>query len=126
MLVEFEVGIVSSDPQLVTFLSEVFDLERLAPDEYPVGTLHRLATPGAVIKVMVPNDPPAEADSRPFMSTKGLRYLTMKVQDLEEVLRRCRERGGQVVLEPLEFQPGRRIAVIADPDGNTMEVLEAT
>jgi catechol 2,3-dioxygenase-like lactoylglutathione lyase family enzyme len=125
MLVEFEVGIVSGDTQLVTFLSEVFDLERLVPDEYPVGTLHRLVTPGAVIKVMVPNDPPAAAESQPFMTMKGLRYLTMRVQDLEEVLRRCRERGGGILLEPMEFEPGRRIAVIADPDGNTMELLDA-
>jgi hypothetical protein len=26
--------------------------------------------------------------------------------------------------EPFEFEPGKRIAVIADPDGNAIEVLQ--
>jgi catechol 2,3-dioxygenase-like lactoylglutathione lyase family enzyme len=124
MLVQCEVGIVSSDDELVSFLAEVFDLERLPPEEYPVGTLHRLVMPGAVIKVMVPSEPPAEPDGQDFLAVKGLRYLTMAVQDLDVVLARCRERSGRILLEPLEFEPGKRIAVIADPDGNTMEVLE--
>jgi predicted enzyme related to lactoylglutathione lyase len=32
--------------------------------------------------------------------------------------------GGTVVLEAFEFKPGARLAVIMDPDGNTMEVTE--
>ena len=34
-------------------------------------------------------------------------------------------RMGSVLLEPFELHPGVRLAVIADPDGNTMEVTEA-
>jgi hypothetical protein len=32
--------------------------------------------------------------------------------------------GGHVLLEPLEFESGQRIALIADSDGDTMEVPE--
>jgi predicted enzyme related to lactoylglutathione lyase len=124
MLIHFEIGLVSRDDRLVRFLAEVFGLERLEPQGYPVGTLHRLMTPGAVIKVMVPNEPPLEQAAEPFLAVTGLRYLTMTVDDLDAVLARCRQWEGQVLQEPFEFQPGKRIAVIADRDGNVIEVLQ--
>jgi predicted enzyme related to lactoylglutathione lyase len=45
------------------------------------------------------------------------------VTDLEGVLGRCRNRGGAVLLEPFEFEPGSSIAIIGDPDGNSIEVI---
>jgi predicted enzyme related to lactoylglutathione lyase len=124
MLIGFEVGLVSRDARLVDFFAEVFLLERLAPAEYPSGTLHRLGTPGAVIKVMVPTEAPAERAAQPFLAVTGLRYLTMSVDDLDDVIARCGKCGGRVMHEPFEFEPGKRIAVIADPDGNAIEVLQ--
>jgi Glyoxalase/Bleomycin resistance protein/Dioxygenase superfamily len=125
MLLGFEVGIVSGDEQLVSFLAEVFELERREPDVYPVGALHRLVSPGATIKVMVTNDSPAEADDMPFLNRRGIRYLTMSVEDLDVVLDRCVKHRGRILVEPFEFEPGKRIAIVCDPDGNTMEILQA-
>jgi catechol 2,3-dioxygenase-like lactoylglutathione lyase family enzyme len=122
----FEVGMVSADAGVVDFLAAVFGLERQGAIETPVGTLHKLDSPGAVIKVMVPNDPPKRADGEPFLTMKGIRYLTMFVTDLDSVLERCRSRGGAVLLEPFEFEPGSRIAIITDPDGNSFEVIGRT
>jgi hypothetical protein len=119
----FEIGFVSRDRGLVDFLVAVFALDELPTSEYPVGKLHRLASPGAVIKVMVPNERPKSADAVPFLSVTGIRYLTMFVTDLDDVLERCTARAGTVVVEPFEFEPGTRIAIITDPDGNTMEVI---
>jgi hypothetical protein len=122
----FEVGIVSADAGVVDFLAAVFELERQAPSDTPVGTLHKLDSPGAVIKVMVPNDRPKRSDGEPFLAVKGIRYLSMYVTDLDGVLERCRTRGGAVLLEPFEFEPGSRIAIISDPDGNSIEVVGPT
>ncbi len=102
----------------------MFELEELPASEYPIGTLHRLQSPGAVIKVMVPNEAPVEADGQPFLAVKGLRYLSMSVTDLDRVIERCSARGGTVLREPFEFKPGARLAIITDPDGNTMEITE--
>jgi hypothetical protein len=123
-LERFEVGIVSGDSALVDFLADAFELDQLPTSEYPAGTLHRLQAPGAIIKVMVPNDPPTDTDGQPFLAIKGIRYLSMFVTDLDRVIERCIARGGGVLLEPFEFQPGSRLAIIKDPDGNTMEVTE--
>jgi predicted enzyme related to lactoylglutathione lyase len=119
----FEVGIVSGDASVVDFLATVFELERQTPSETPAGMLYKLASPGAVIKVMVPNDPPKSSGGEPFLAVKGIRYVSMYVDDLDGVLERCRARGGAVLLEPFEFEPGSRIAIISDPDGNSIEVV---
>jgi catechol 2,3-dioxygenase-like lactoylglutathione lyase family enzyme len=123
-LQSFEVGIVSGDRGLVDFLADVFQLDEAPARESRVGTLHRLQSPGAVIKVMVPKEPPADADRQPFLAVRGLRYLTMSVTDLDQVMQRCVAHGGTVVLEALQLEPGTRLAVIADPDGNTIEITE--
>jgi predicted enzyme related to lactoylglutathione lyase len=119
----FEVGIVSAEADVVDFLAAVFELARQPPSETPAGMLYKLDSPGAVIKVMVPNDPPENGAGEPFLATKGIRYLSMYVSDLGSVLERCRNRGGAVLLEPFEFEPGSSIAIISDPDGNSIEVI---
>jgi len=73
----------------------------------------------------VPSDAPKSAEGEPFLAVQGIRYLTMWVDDFDGVLERCTARGGSVLHGPFEYEPGTRLAVIADPDGNTMEVLEA-
>ena len=124
-LTRFEVGIVSADRTMVDFLAEVFGLDERPPMENPAGTLHRLESPGAVIKVMVPSERPKSVEGEPFLAVKGIRYLTMWVSDFDGVIERCTARGGSVLHGPFEYQPGTRLAIIADPDGNTIEVLEA-
>jgi hypothetical protein len=123
-LQSFEVGMVSGDRGLVDFLIDVFALDELPTGDYPVGTLHRLRSPGALIKVMVPKESPAGADREPFLAVKGLRYLTMVVTDLDRVVERCVARGGSVVLKPFQLEGNGRLAIIMDPDGNTMEITE--
>ncbi len=88
-LTRFEVGIVSADRALVDFLAEVFGLDERPPMENPAGTLHRLEAPGAVIKVMVPSEPPKSAEGEPFLAVQGIRYLTMWVSDFDGVIERC-------------------------------------
>jgi predicted enzyme related to lactoylglutathione lyase len=119
----FEIGIVSADAHLVDFLAGVFELEQQPASETPVGTLYQLDAPGAVIKVLVPDNRPENRDGETLLAVKGIRYLSMYVTDLDGVLERCRVRGGVVLLGPFEFEPGARIAIINDPDGNSIEVV---
>ena len=125
-LLRFEVGLVSADRALVDFLAEVFELEPLPPLTAGPGVLHRLQLPGdAVLKVMVPNDPPAATDaSGPFFAVTGIRYLTLWVDDLDGVIERATARNGRVQHGPAQLAPGVRIAVLQDPDGNAIEVVE--
>ncbi len=120
-----EVGFVSADADLVTFYETVLELAALEPMVFPVGTLHRLEIPGGLLKVLVPAQEPAAApDTGAFTDTRGLRYITVRVSDLDGVLARATERGGTVVLEPIDVGGGSRLAILRDPDGNTFEVSQ--
>jgi catechol 2,3-dioxygenase-like lactoylglutathione lyase family enzyme len=120
-----ETGLVSSNDALPKFYAEVFELEELEPLVFPVGTIHKMKAPGGpVIKVMVPTDAPARAvTADPFHSVAGVRYMTIRVDEwLEPIIERATARGGRVQVGPMDLPDGSRIVVLADPDGNTVEV----
>jgi predicted enzyme related to lactoylglutathione lyase len=124
-LQSLEVGYVSADGRLVDFYATVLELRALEPMVFPVGTLHRLEIPGGLLKVLVPADAPAVApDTGAFTDTQGLRYITVRVTDLDGVIARATEGGGTVVLEPMDVGGGSRLAILRDPDGNTFEVSQ--
>ena len=125
-LSRFEAGFVSTDRGLVDFLAEVFELDALDPFDVGFGTLYRLRSPGGVLKVMVPKRPPKPGErAEPFYALGGLRYLTLYVDDLDGIVERAMTRGGRVVHGPTDLGPGTRIAVLEDPDGNPIEVVQA-
>ena len=120
-----EVGYVSADAGLVTFYETVLGLTALDPMVFAVGTLHRLEIPGGLLKVLVPTEAPAAPpDTGQFTETRGLRYITVRVDDLDGVLARATDLGGTVVLEPMDVGGGSRLAILRDPDGNTFEVSQ--
>ena len=123
-VIRFEVGLVSKGTGLVTFLAEVFEMERLEAIESRVGTVHRLRLPAMALKVMVPHETPDVGEAQPFYGAIGLRYLTMMVDDLDAVVARAVERGAQLRQSAIEIRPEVRLAIFEDPDGNTYEVLE--
>lgn len=120
-----EVGFVSSDSRLRDFLLTVFEFEPLSQIDLPIGTLHRLQGDGTVVKVFVPAEqpePPQRAET--FFGIGGLRFLTIRVKDIDGVIDRALTGGGRVVNGPNEPMPGVRTAMLEDPDGNTIEVSQ--
>jgi predicted enzyme related to lactoylglutathione lyase len=117
-----EVGLVSPDTGLVDFLATVFDLERLPSYTTGQGELHRLQAPGAVIKVMVPNETPVAAEAAAMFALTGLRYLTMYVEDLDPILERALAHGASIQHGPMEMGPVR-IVVLEDPNGGIVEIV---
>ncbi|HEY7105935.1 MAG TPA: VOC family protein [Acidimicrobiia bacterium] len=122
-----EVGIVSRDHALVDFYVEVFGLEEVPAEVFPgSGTLHRLRSRGSVtMKVMVPVEPPEAGGGGALLAAQGLRYLSLWVDDFDGVLARFTDKGGTLVHGPVELGPGSRLVVLTDPDGNSIEVVEA-
>ena len=123
-----ETGLVSADGALVTFYCDVFELEELEALEFPQGTVRRMQAPGGhVIKIMVPTAAPmSPATAETFIGMSGYRYMTVRVDDLDGVIDRATTRGGNVVMGPMDLRPGVRLAVMTDPDGNTVEVMQET
>lgn len=123
VLVEF--GVVSRDTRLRDFLVEVFQLDEQPRIDLPIGQLYRLTGYGSVLKVFVPREEPVRQQrSAGFLGVDGFRFLTIRVDDLDIVVKQALKHGGSVAQEPHEPVPGVRIAMIQDPDGNTYEISQ--
>ncbi len=123
-----DVGLVTADAgPLIAFYCGLAGFEALPTLEIPnVGTIHKLGCGHSVLRVMVPTTPPEADAATSFSARTGLRYLTLEVEDLDAAVAAVRAHGGRVDLEPFELRPGRRVAQVADPDGNMIELGEDT
>lgn len=119
-----DVGLVSATEALVDFYVAAIDAARLEPRVFPFATVHRLACGPVTLKVMVPADAPAPSPpTDPFWAAAGIRYLTLWVDDIHGTVARWTAAGGTVSLAPAELRPGVHTALVADPDGNVVELM---
>jgi predicted enzyme related to lactoylglutathione lyase len=124
-----DIGIIVRDgPAALAFYKDFLGLEHLA--DTPIGgggTMHRLMAGTSMIKVVEFDETP---DPRPapggLRGGSGYRYWTMSVSNIDQLAEEANFRGYAVPTEPTEIRPGVRIAMIEDPDGNWVELLENT
>ena len=91
------------------------------------GTMHRLRCGESLIKIVAfEENPEAKAPRGGIPGASGYRYFTIHVVNLDEVVDGCRVAGARVVVAPVEIREGVRIALVNDPDGNTVEFVETT
>ena len=122
-----DIGIVVSDgPAALAFYRDLVGLTHAGDNPFPGGgTMHRLMAGESMIKVVVPEPvvsaaPPAGG----IDAGRGFRYITFSVDDLDDLIDRCRAASVPVTREATTMAPGVRIALVSDPDGNTVEFLE--
>jgi len=86
-----------------------------SPDGYRIELLHRVGNT-AGIQVARPLDAPL---------TRGLGHLALTVDDLEGAHRDLLAAGGAERMPPSQSpEPGVRIAFVADPEGNLIELVD--
>ena len=119
-----DVGLVTRDAEpLLRFYEGVVGLERQPALTLPnIGTIHRLACGQSLLRILVPVTPPEPDAAASFSARSGIRYLTLEVTDLDGAVQAVQALGGRVALPPFELRPGRRVAQVADPDGNMIEL----
>jgi catechol 2,3-dioxygenase-like lactoylglutathione lyase family enzyme len=89
-----------------------------------VGILHRLRVGESYFKLLAPEKPPAaRAPGGGITGGIGLRYVTFMLTNLDETVEACRGFGAKIAVEPRTLRPGVRMAMVEDPDGNTVELL---
>jgi catechol 2,3-dioxygenase-like lactoylglutathione lyase family enzyme len=54
----------------------------------------------------------------------GIRYFTVSVRDMDAMVERLEGLGHKFVVPLQEIRPGVRIAILPDPDGNMVELLQ--
>lgn len=118
-----DVGIVAVDcPRMLAFYRDVLGLPEQRPVSFPGVTIHRLTVGESMLRIVELDTPPTPSADGDLFSSTGLRYLTLSVGNLDQVIEDCREFGVNVPRPPSEIRPGVFAARVQDPDGNWMEL----
>jgi glyoxylase I family protein len=129
-----DIGIVIRDSERTKrFYGEVLGLKHVADMAMPGGVgsaggvMHRYACGGTTLKFVRHNDVPEASNPSGGLGTAtGLRYLTIWVTNMDELLAECRSAGENILVEARVIRPGVRVAFVEDPDGVWVELLENT
>jgi len=123
-----DLGIVTSDAAAaVAFYRDVLGFEDMGESPMPGGAMHRLRCGTSAIKIVSPRrTPAASAPTGGIQGATGYRYWTISVSNLEEVVAACEAAGRTIAVPKTELRPGVTIAIVEDPDGNWVELLQAS
>ncbi|HET6287253.1 MAG TPA: VOC family protein [Amycolatopsis sp.] len=68
--------------------------------------------------------PSQGGDARVPMNTPGLRHLVFSVEDIDDVLERLRQHGGELVGELVQYEDTYRLCYVRGPEGIVVELAE--
>jgi len=124
-----DLGIVIRDSEAsLRFYRDTLGFEHVADIPMPLGgggTMHRLQCGETLVKLVKFDEVPPAANPPGGLSTAtGLRYFTMIVSNLAEMMTACEAGGYKVVVSTREARPGVTIGMVEDPDGNWVEFVQ--
>jgi glyoxylase I family protein len=122
-----DLGIVTRQPDaLLKFYQDTLGLPLEATIPMPGGgTMHRLKAGDSIIKIVEPEvAPPADAPPGGIRGATGYRYWTITVDNMAACVAACADAGYKVIVAEKVVRPGVTIAIVEDPDGNWVELLE--
>jgi glyoxylase I family protein len=127
----FDLGISTTDGErLLAFYRDVIGFEHegdIAMEALGIKVMHRLWFGKSLLKIVVPvDDPQSVAAPGGFRTATGLRYFTITVKNLAEVLADVEASGNTVLWQPREVRPGVTVGLVEDPDGNWLEFIQAS
>ena len=86
--------------------------------------LHFLRIGDSHLKILEMRDPPAASNPPEGVhGATGFRYFTLWVESLDAVLERVEPAGGRLAAPVMEYGESR-VALIEDPEGNWVEVVQ--
>ena len=123
-----DLGIVISDSERsLAFYRDLLGFEHVADTPMPIaggGTMHRIMCGDTLLKLVKLNKDP-DGDGRGGIgASTGLRYFTMIVSNLAEIVAKCDAAGVPQAVPVTEVRPGVTIAMVEDPDGNWVEFVQ--
>ena len=123
-----DLGIVISDEKAALgFYRDALGLEWEGELPLPGGRMYRLKCGSTVIKlVKLEKTPEAKPAPGGPMRGLGFRYFTISVPDIRGLVAGLEAKGVKPTVPVMEFRPGVTIAMVTDPEGNTIEFLQNT
>jgi predicted enzyme related to lactoylglutathione lyase len=111
---------------MLAFYQEMLGLKLESVIPMPSGgTMHRLKVGESILKIVQLDKPPA-ADAVPggIPAATGIRYFTLHISNLQDVVNGSEQGGYKIVVPIKTIRPGVSIAIVKDPDGNWLELLQ--
>jgi catechol 2,3-dioxygenase-like lactoylglutathione lyase family enzyme len=122
-----DLGIVVSDAaKALAFYRDTLELEPVGEMPMPNGgRMYRLACGTSHLKlVSLGKTPSAKAAPGGPFEGLGIRYITIHVPDIRGLMARLEAKGIKASMPITEIRPGVFVAMVVDPDGNTVEFLQ--
>lgn len=120
-----DIGIVTPDVEAsASFYGGVLGFEKLPDVQMDGFIIRRFQVGDCVLKMLQFDQPPAQRTPTGGLGdVTGIRYWTVSVTNLDPILEKVRAAGRTIVEGPTEVRPGVNIVLIADPDGNIVELV---
>lgn len=125
-----DLGIIIRDSERsLAFYRDLLGFEHVADVPMPLGgggTMHRLNCGDTLVKLVKYDQVPERDGSGGITAATGLRYFTMIVSNLAEIMAELEAAGVPVAVPITEVRPGVTIGMVEDPDGNWVEFVETS
>jgi glyoxylase I family protein len=119
-----DLGVFVGDIQAsLNFYQNLLGMEKEGQGKMPVGMMHRLKFGNSVFKLIEPKEPLPKGPSG-MAAQIGFRYVTFPVTNISEICAALKEKGVKFSVPETELMPGLKIAMVKDPDGNTVEFVQ--
>ena len=122
-----DVGLVSyNGTSMLGFYSQILGFEKIGEVPFPgLGVVNKFKCGLSQIKILVLENPPKNENARgDFTISSGYRYCTLNVRNLLDIVEDCTHNNHIVQIAPREIREGVTVAIIEDPDGNLIELMQ--
>ena len=121
-----DIGMVTAnDREMLHFYQNVLGFQKEIEIPFPgIGVVNKLNYGAGFIKILVLEKKPLNINpTGDFLTSNGIRYLTINLSNLDEILDTCKTHNINIINPGTIIRPGVTVALIADPDGNIIEVM---
>jgi len=121
-----DLGIVTTNEDaMIGFYHGLLGLPLTGAVTLPDGArIRRIGCGQSTLRLYIPPTPPRPAGDARWSAVAGLRYCAILIDNLATVIDECARAGTRIVQDIVEPRPGVRAALIADPDGNVIELMQ--
>lgn len=121
-----DIGIVTNDAEpMLAFYRDLVGLTSDGEARVPGGVSYRLRCGTSLVKLLALRKPlPARSAPGGIYASTGCRYWTFSVPSVEKIIAACQAQGAPVAVPVTEYEPGRSMAIVEDPDGNWVEFID--
>jgi predicted enzyme related to lactoylglutathione lyase len=123
-----DVGMVTTNTaEMLNFYQDVLGLVKEAEIPFPgLGVVNKLSFGNGYIKILALEASPKNVNPiGDFSTSNGIRYITINLNNLDEILESCASNNIKIINNGTEIRPGVMVAIIQDPDGNLIELMNS-